>query len=144
MERAIIALDTLRKGHRTTKKDFYRSEKLMKNYEHCIQLCKTNLSYLLCHYTDFLTTTKRAIVNIKIDVPECSEIIDYTDIIYFTEFIENDVVKKLPHGCTGVIPNFTYVIGDMAAFEKEHSAFLVRSNYSEYYSLDLNIPFIMD
>lgn len=144
MEKAFKQLDRLRKQYEPIKNKSYRIEKIIKNYYEGIELCKNNSKYKLCLYEGLLDCTKLAIVNIKIYVPECSEIVDYTDIIRFKDYIEDGVVKQFSNGCNGVIPNYRYIVGDKSTFEKINSSFLVKSDYGDYYSIDLEIPFIMD
>jgi hypothetical protein len=122
------------------RKRFYDNERLMRNLDDCIQMCKTNSNYKLCSYDT--TATKYAIASIKIYVTECSEIVDHTDIIRFNNYIENCEFKNLPYNCTGLIPNYKYIVGDNAQFEKNNYK-TFNKDYS-YYLIDLKIPFIMD
>jgi len=116
-----------------------REKKLMDNYNECISLCKQQSNYKLCLYDT--NSTKYAIVAIKIEVPECSEIRDYTDIIRFNTYLENGEIKKLPYNYTGLIPNYKYTIGDNNMFEINNKNAL---RYAGYYLINLEIPFTID
>jgi hypothetical protein len=130
------------------RKIFYEKEKIVRNYRECNELCKDESTYKLCLYQP--SSEKYAISTIKIYIPECSSMVDYSDIIKFTDYIENGILKKLPYDCIGVIPNFKYVIGDEKDFMERniknlHKAYYdnTKNRYSEYYLIELKIPFIM-
>lgn len=117
-------------------KEYNLKAKLKKNYENCIQLCEQNC-YKLCLYD--IDSTKYAIATIKIYVPECSNIQDYTDIITFNNYInEKNEVKVLPY--FGIIPNYIFYIGNNDIFEQKYEKYKI----DDYYNIKLKIPFIID
>lgn len=125
------------------RKLFYDKERLNRNYNECVELCKHDcFTYQLYSYEE--TSTKYAIATIKIYVPECSKIVDYTDIIKFNKYMENGLIKELPYNSVGLIPNYKYVIGDNVQFETLNFNKLCRNGYDEHYLIDLQIPFVRD
>jgi len=69
---------------------------------------------------------------------------DYTDIIEFHNYIENEKLKNLPNICHGVIPNYKYVIGNNNLFEENNKNVLYKTRFEEYYLIELKIPFSME
>ena len=139
MNAAIQHLHTLTADYNDIGNTFYNKEKTIRNYNDCINLCKRDLSYKLCTYNQM--SSKYAIATIKIYMPECSEIPNYTDIIKFQHYIENGSIKKLPYDWVGVIPNYVYIIGDNGLFQNKHSDQLQNDNC---YLIELQIPFTLD
>ena len=138
MKKAIEFLNLLTIKHNQLSKSFYDNKNLITNYNTCIESCKRD-NYKLCLFEE--TSTNYATATIKIYIPECSQIQDYTNIISFTDYIdENNSLKKLPYNCIGVIPNYKYVIGDIKVFENTN----YYKRQRDYYIIDLKIPFIMD
>lgn len=126
--------------HNFEKKQFYDDELLIQKYELCIKMCKEKIDYKLCMYDP--NSTKYAIAEINIIVPECSEIVDYKQVIRFTDYLENDEIKKLPNNYVGLIPNYQYIIDD--TFEQNNANSLRKSTYGDYYLIQVRVPFIMD
>jgi len=97
------------------------------------------------------SSTKYAIYTIKFDNSE-RDPIDFTDIVSFTEYIENDVVHRLPYDWVGLIPNYKYIVGNLQQFKIDHENSHVTETYSSYkgrhfrdeYHVKVKIPFVMD
>jgi hypothetical protein len=136
-----IAIQNLTELKNKRHRDFYNDQKLIRNYENCIALCNSTI-FKLCVYNQ--TSDKYTIATIKINVPECSEIQNYTDIIRFTTYIENGERKTLPNNSVGLIPNYTYEIGDSVLFENINRSSFHQSLYDSHYLIEVKIPFIMD
>jgi len=136
MEKALQNLQLLTLQHNNIRKIFYDNEKLIRNYNECIQLCNQDTIYKLCLFEE--TSTSYAVVTIKIYEHECSEIVDYTNIIQFTTYIENDTLKELPYNRIGIIPNYKYVVGDNNLFKNIN----YNKRENDYYLIELKIPFI--
>ena len=73
----------------------------------------------------------------------------YSNIIKFDKYIENGILKYMPKNCYGLIPNYTYYVGNERQFEIDH----VKDQMQQpdpsggsyiHYKIDLQIPFIMD
>jgi len=120
----------------------YANEKYSENYTLCKSLCKGDSRRKICLYEP--TSIKYAIATIKIHVPECSKMRDYTDVVYFTTYIENGITKKLPYEWIGLIPNYTYVIGSEKEFEENNAASRVTNGIHYYYLIEVQIPFAME
>lgn len=107
-------------------------ERILNNYNSCEQMCKQNNDYKLCLHDE--TATCYAIATLTIYLPECSSIPDHTDIIRFKEYVENNEVKPM----YGLIPNFTYKIGNQEQFMQSHVL-----HDGQYYVIPLHIPFVL-
>lgn len=134
-------LQSLKNDNNYCRQTFNEQNRLIRNYDTCMSYCKSS-DYIFCLYDT--SSSKYAIKTIQIYEPECSEIRDFTDVITFTEYIENGEIKKLPYNCRGVIPNFKYVIGDEKTFENNHRSCYHRGHHNNYYLIDVRIPFVMD
>lgn len=137
MEQAKYVLETLKEKHRQESISFYNDEKLIRNFEICMNLCKDEFTYMLCLQNN--NSTKYALTSIRIDIPECSELKDFRDIVYFTTYEDNGEIKSLPSERIGVIPNYVYPIGNPTLFENKHIA----NKRGNHYSIELKIPFTM-
>ncbi len=145
METAKQILQSLKYTNQQVNKTMNEQKKLIRNYEHCMSYCKSS-DYILCLFDT--TSSKYAIATIKIYIPECSQIMDFTDVITFTDYMENNEIKQLPYNRCGIIPNYKYEIGDARTFENNHQSCLHQGNpgnrYEGYYLIDIRIPFVTD
>ena len=137
MKQAITILDKLKVENSFLRKQFYENEKFVNNFDQCIDLCKRDFTYKLCLYDQ--ASIKYAIVTIKMYHTECTDLPNHTDIVQFTEYIENDVIKQLPHNSIGIIPNFKYTKLNLNNAEYESYKF-----QDDIHFIKLKIPFVMD
>jgi hypothetical protein len=88
------------------------------------------------------TSTRFAITTIEILDAGWSKISDYTKLIKFNQYIENDEIHSIPYNCTGVIPNYKFVIGDETQFKTNYKSFLKNSTSdTKTYVIEVRIPF---
>jgi len=117
-----------------------RTLKELKETAKHITSCENNYNFnKICFYNPF--STKFAIATIKIYELECSEYHDFRDVVSFTEYIEDDVIKQFPYKGIGFIPNYTFIIGNERQFETTYKEYRQWRPYDTYYNIPVRIPF---
>lgn len=145
---AVEQYDELLKSSSHEARELNYKNQAIAYYQQCIDACKKMSNYKLCLYDPNSTTY--TVINIRINVPDMSDMFDYANIIKFTEYYEDGILKSFPNNAIGLIPNYRYIVGDNEQFKQNNRESLheIKTTkdlgYSEYYLISVNVPFVTD